>query len=145
MWKKGKKPLLSNNAIMCINIGAACLLFFGCCFFFFSNLNLFWQDITSWWAPFPIFYFAGVILVCFYICSLVSKLESKQFSHADRYDLPYRIVFTVTLLLLIARCSINYLVSDTRDTIIIVLVPAILSGLITWFTPKIKDNNNPDF
>jgi len=146
----GKKPD-RNKVIVIINISAACLLFFCCCFFFFQNIGMFWSDLTSYLFFFPVLYFAGVVLVCLYIAVLVGKLESRQLAHADRWDFWYRIVFTVTLIILILRSflgdfkSAGSLLNYHNAASIVIIVLAFVSGLVTWLTPKIKDNNNNEF
>jgi len=138
---------------------------------------MFKKDITSYMAFFPVLFFAGIIFVCFYIVMLVSNVEAKTIQRADRYDLIYKIVFTLTLILLITRSFIgdfmctggslcdpaiaelakgmstkeivangwDYCHSTKLNVPIVIIVTVILSGLVTWFTPKIKDNNNQEF
>ena len=147
-----KKPLplkffTRNNNIIFINITAACVLLFCCCFFFFRNIAMFKHDITSYMAFSPILLFAGIIFICVYITILVTKLESQNILHADRLDLPYKIIFSLTLILLIVRSFLgDFMGAGTMLNVpVAIIVLAIISGLATWATPKIKDNNNPDF
>jgi len=136
------KRLFSNKMIIIIKIASACLLFFCCCFFFFQNLSMFLDDITSYMAFFPIIFFAGVILVCVYISLLVGTLESKNVHLSDRYDIAYRIVFTITLLALTLR---SFFTKPMLNVPIFIIALAIFSGIITWATPKIRDNDSTDF
>ena len=122
-------------------------MFFCCCFFFIQNRKMFWHDITSYMAFFPVLFFAGILLVLTYISILVGKLDSKQISHADRYDIPYRIVFTCVLLMLVLRSFFGDFDGEgtALNVPIAIIVLAIASGLATWLTPKIKDNDNGEF
>ena len=95
----------------------------------------------------PILLLAGIIFVCFYIVTLVTKLEDGDIHTADRFDLAYRLVFSFTLILLVVRSFLgDFMGGGTNLNIQYeVIIPAIISGLITWLTPKIRDNDNPDF
>jgi len=147
---KDKKPkedrckrLFSNKMIIIVKISAACLLFFCCCFFFFQNLSTFLDDITSYMAFFPIIFFTGVILICIYIAVLVGTLDNKNAHLGDRYDLSYRIVFTITLLALTLRSF--FAKPMLLNVPIPIIALAIFSGIITWALPKIRDNDSADF
>ena len=109
---------------------------------------MFYRDITSYMAAVPIVFALGIAFVCFYITSLVFSLESRMIWLADRYDLLYKIIFSVTLIILVVRSFLGDFASE-QGTALNVPVPiialALLSGLITWFTPKIKDNDNNEF
>ena len=91
---------------------------------------------------FPIVFFAGIILICLYIANLVGHIESKELYKADRYDLWYRIVFTITLLSLVIR---SFFAPPYLNVPIPIVCLAVASGLITWLTPKIVDNDNNEF
>ena len=95
----------------------------------------------------PILFFAGLLFVCYYIVTLVSKLEAGDIPQADRLDLPYRIIFSITLIVLVVRSFLgDFMGEGTRLNVpISIIILAIISGLVTWLTPKIKDNDNPDF
>ena len=136
-----------NKTIIIINIVAAFVLFFCCFFFFFQNMKMFLSDLKSYMAFFPILFFLGILMIFFYISLLVGKLENKKLSHADRFDIPYRIVFTCTLLMLVLRSFLGDFNGEGTilNVPIIIIVLAIASGLVTWMTPKIKDNDNNDF
>ena len=136
------KRRLSNTAIIIVKIGAACLLFFCCCFFFFQNLRMFWDDLTSYLFFFPVIYFAGVILICLYIAILVGTFENKTTFLSDRYDLAYRILFTVTLLALTLR---SFFTKPMLNVPVFIIALAIVSGIVTWIVPKIRDNDSKDF
>ena len=164
-----------NTNIVFFNILSACVLLFCFSFFFFLNLGMFLRDLTSYMFFFPIAMFLGIGFVCFYIVMLIVKLEAKSIGHADRYDLPYRIIYSLTFILITVRswlgdfmwpyncleychksskvCEELGLACDIHvchcPVLLMVPVPiiilAMLSGLMTWFTPKIKYNDNPDF
>ena len=142
---------------------AACILFFCGSFFFFSNPWMFWRDLTSYMFFFPIIFFAGMILVCLYMSVLMGSMDKTSIIHSDRYDYAYKIVFTITFLLLLIRlilgdfanlctsecldpCEIHYRggISLSVEMIVIIIL-AMASGLATWLTPKIKDNDTTDF
>lgn len=123
----------------------------------------------------PIILFLGVAFVCFYIVHLVFKLETKSHYRADRLDIPYKIIFSVTLIMLIVRSflgdfmhvdpehcgkwlldgvyyldempgSKQYFCHSTNLNVPYpIVIVAIISGFVTWFTPKIRDNDNPEF
>ena len=147
MGKNKSRRFFTNKRIVFMNITAACVLFFCCCFFFFQNTKLFLSDIKSYMAFSPILFFAGVIFICVYISILVGKLETRNTAHADRLDLAYRIIFTITLLVLIIRSFLgDFQGEGTKLNVpIFIIVLAIASGLATWLTPKIKDNDSTDF
>ena len=126
----------------------------------------------------PIILFLGMLFICYYITMLVFYLfESRTVWLADRFDLPYKIVFAVTMLMLTIRsflgdfmcteywcadnpcdnpnnCSIHrYDFFDTAmachntmlNVPVAIIVFAIISGIVTWCIPKIKDNDNNEF
>ena len=95
----------------------------------------------------PILFFAGIVFVCFYITMLVFNLEAKTVQKADRYDLAYKVVFSLTLMLLVVRSFLGDFMGEgtNLNVPIPIIVIAIVSGIVTWATPKIKDNNNPEF
>jgi hypothetical protein len=145
---KPRKRIISNKAIIFIKIAAAALLFFCCSFFFFQNKEMFWNDFKSWRAFFPVFYVLGLILICMYLTLLVSTIESKEHFLGDRYDLAYRVVFTVTLLLIIIRIFFAETIFYTpigANLPVMIIVLGVISGAVTWLIPKIKDNDNQDF
>ena len=143
--------IFDNKTIIIIKIAAACVLFFCCCFFFFSHLGMFWRDLTSYWFFFPVLFFAGIIFVCVYISILVGSFEEKSIMHSDRYDIAYRIVFTVTFFILTIRSFLGDFANPSEDfgsnlnVPIAIIALAMLSGIVTWLTPKIKDNDSNDF
>jgi len=162
--KKFRGFFTRNNVIVLLNLLTACALLFCVFFFFFSNLRMFLKDITSYMAFSPVILLLGILFVCFYIMALVFYLfEAKTVWLADRFDLAYKIVFSVTLVMLIVRlfmgdfmCVDGYYCGVYGDPchsprtgieheLIPIVVIAILSGLVNWFIPKIKDNDNTEF
>jgi len=150
------KSFFTRNAIIVmLNILAGCILLFCCTFYFFQSMRLFYKDITSWMFFAPLVLGFGTAFVCFYIIYLVSHLEADTMHNADRFDLAYRIVFTITVIMLFVRSFLgdftvprgheDELVGMVLQATIPLNVAGIISGLITWFTPKIKDNDNKDF
>ena len=108
---------------------------------------MFRHDITSYMAFCPILFFAGIIFVCFCITTLVTELENGKLSHADRLDLPYKIIFSLTLIILVVRSFLGDFMGEGTmlNVPVAIIVIAIISGLVTWCTPKLIDNDNPDF
>jgi len=155
------KVFTRNTNIIFMNIMAACVLLFCCCFFLFQNLGMFYRDLISYMIVFPIVLLLGISFVCFYIIALVVRLEIKAIVHADKYDLLYKIIFSMTFIALVFRswlgdfmwdgiCSclpdaLCYCAPPQLSVAISMTILAMLSGLMTWFTPKIKDNDNTDF
>jgi|GEM_PF-1115189 len=168
--KKKALFMTRNTKIVITHIAAACTLLFCCCFFFFQNTGMFKSDITSYMAWSPIIFFAGLIFICFYIIMLVFNLEARTTHNADKYDLAYKIIFGITLAVLIVRsflgdfmCTESWCGTKGEDgeiltchavtlwygtslyVTITVTVVAVISGIVTWLTPKIKDNDNNEF
>ena len=148
----GKAFFNRNNNIVLANIVSACLLLFCCCFFFFLDPKLFLNDITSYMIFSPIILALGVGFICFYIFKLTFNLDSNTSFVADRYDIWYKIIFTITLLTIMIRSFFgDFMCTDPSCHCIQLNVPVpiivfgIISGIITWCTPKIKDNNNTEF
>ena len=148
-----------NETIILAHIFAAGILLFCVSFFFFANLQMFLSDITSYMAFAPIILILGVLFVCFYIVALSFYLyEAKTVWLADRYDLAYKIIFSITLVLFIVRSFLGDfmtpVVTDedgntTGGTMLNVpvslVVACVLSGIMTWCLPKIRDNDNTEF
>ena len=93
-------------------------------------------------------------------------MEEKSSYLADRYALMYKVVFSITLVMLIARSFLGDFMHVCPDSILYpeefrrhaetctatdlnvqpgMVIIAILSGIITWCTPKIRDNDNDEF
>ena len=123
---------------------------------------MFLKDITSYMAFAPILLLLGTLFICFYIMMLVFYLfEAKTAWLADRFDLAYKIVFSLTLILLIVRSFLgDFMCADgdycgmygppchnpqTLSVPVPIIIAAILSGLVNWLIPKIKDNDNTEF
>ena len=108
---------------------------------------MFLNDITSYMAFAPILFFAGVGFVCFYITVLVFNLESRSAWAADRFDLAYKVVFSLTLILFIMRSFFGDFAGEgTRLNVRWeLIIPAIVCGLANWLIPKIRDNDNTEF
>ena len=138
---RAKSRRLSSRTIVVLKIAAGSLLFFGCCLFFFSYRGMFWDDIKGG-NPFPVVFFSGLILVCAYIINLVGHMDSEELYLADRFDLVYKIVFTITILSMALRAILSEPYLNVPVTIMVV---CIFSGILTLVTPKIVDNNNDEF
>jgi hypothetical protein len=119
----------------------------------------------------PLILLFGTGFVCFYIIRLFFYFCDKQPYLATRWELIYKIIFTATFIMLIVRafcgdfmclhetgtlCDPNIDPSDytedmdtchhsTLNVPVGMVIAAIISGIITWFTPKIRDNDNLEF
>lgn len=155
-----KKFFTRNNVIVMLNITAACMLLFCLCFFFFSNPKMFLKDIKSYMAFSPVLLVVGTGFVCYYIMHLVFHLDAGTSHRADSLTLVYKIVFTVTFILLVGRSFLGDFMPETviidgvmRSEItnpnlnvpIPMIIMALISGLITWLTPSVRDNDNTEF
>ena len=145
------KRYLSNARIIILKISAACVLFFCCSYFFFQHYDMFWRDLNSYMWFMPVIYFAGLIGVCAYIFLLVGTLESNRLERGDRFDIPYRIIFSITFLALVIRSFLGDFMNPDTDISTNLNVPVpiicltIASGLLTVCLPKIRDNDTSDF
>jgi len=106
----------------------------------------------------PLLLAIGIAFICFYIVTLVTHIDTNV-RQADKYDLPYKIVFSLTLILLVVRSFLGDFLGYRFDTeletygtmlnippeTIGIVVTAFISGIITWFNPKIRDNDNTEF
>jgi len=119
---------------------------------------MFLSDLTSYMAFFTVPFLLTLAFDMFYIIMLVVNLESTHIHRADRFDLAYKIVFSITLGMFIIRSFLGDFAGQwvmdadgdiTRGTMLNVPIPiivlSIMSGVITWCTPKIKDNDNAEF
>ena len=131
MARKHVLGFIPNSWRVILRIIMACVLLFVTSFFFFRNMSVFWDDLASF-NPLPIFFFAGIAAVCVYISFLVSRSEDKQFHRADKFDLPYRVLFTVLLLYVCIRDFLIYPYDITPWLIII----ACVAGVVNWLIPK---------
>jgi hypothetical protein len=144
-----------NRAIVYANMATATILMFCCCYFFFSHVGMFWRDLKSYMFFSPLIMFCGVAFTCFYMFELSTHIGDKTAHFADRFDLPYKIIFSVTLITLLVRSFIGdfMFVPEHADdpTPRLLSVPleialfAIFAAIATWCIPKIKDNNNKEF
>ena len=138
---KRRKRLLSNKWILVLKIVSACALLFVSAFFFFEHLEEFWSDISSF-NPAPLFFFAGVIFVCYYIGYLVSRIEDKNFHRSERYDKIYKMIFSFTLAYIAIRAIFiePFVCVPTYS-----LSAAVVIGVVNWFIPSIVMNDADDF
>jgi hypothetical protein len=139
-----------NTVVIIINIIASNMLLFSSCAFLFQNLKLFEHDFKTYMAFCPILLFLGIVFVCFYIIVLVTNIDS-NIRKTDKWDFPYKIVFSITLLILVVRSFLGdfmggegIMLNIPPQTINIVII-ALVSGVITWCNPKIRDNVNKEF
>ena len=143
----GKKRI-SNRVILYIKLIAAFVLFFCCVFFMVHNWTMFLHDMSSWMFFFPVLYILGTLCVSVYISFQIWHIDSKEnAAGSDRFDLPYRIIFTITFLLLLVRSFLGDFMGDGTmlNVPYIIIIPAVISGIMTWACPKIHYNNSNDF
>jgi hypothetical protein len=105
-------------------------------------MKMFFDDFGGKLFFSPIILIFGTAFVCFYIISLVFHLDGTLIHMAERFDLIYKIIFSITFLMLVVRAI---LASPILNAPLEIVIPAIISGLLTWVTPKIRDNNNTEF
>lgn len=148
-----RKFRISNKAIVLMKLLSGLGLFFSCCLFFFMNFSVFRHDLgfnenaplgsaANPWANiiFPIAFFLGLCFIVYYITNMVVRFETKELWKADRLFFVYQVVFNTILIITIWRW---FFINITNA-----LVPSVImlvSGFINLITPKIVDNNNPDF
>ena len=146
---KKQQRFLSNKEIVCIKIGTACMLFLASSMFFFGNFNnvdpylraAFRGNLAN---PLLLIFYIGNILVAAYVILVMIKLWDKDFAHADKFDLTYRITYSVTLISMAAYSFFTYPYM-MRQLGLGIMVLGLLSGIIMWATPKILDNDNEVF
>ena len=125
------------------------MLFLASSMFFFLNFNSgntlvrrYFREHLASFHPLLIIFFLGNILVAAYVILLMIKLSSNDSERVDRLDLPYRIVFSITL---IAMGFYSFFTYPYVAVPLGVMTLGILSGFIMWATPKIIDNDNEVF
>ncbi|MCL2755591.1 MAG: hypothetical protein FWE45_00885 [Firmicutes bacterium] len=104
-------------------------------------VHFLWQDITSF-NPLPIFFFAGILAICAYISFLVYRVNSKTFYSADRFDLWYKMLFS---LILIYICIRSLFIVPYLNVPLELVIIAVASGLFNWLIPPIICNNSEEF
>jgi hypothetical protein len=84
--------------------------------------------------------------------ALCLSIESKTQHIVDRFDIWYRLIFSVTLLTIILRSFFGDFMAEATETYAPQLLNidpisciAFLSGIITWSLPRIRDNDNSEF
>lgn len=137
----GKKQVLPNGGVLALKVTCALLMMLACIWFFTTHIQLFWDDLRAF-NPFPIVFFVGIILIWIYLGFLIGRADDKKFYLADRFDIWYRIIFSTVLIAIGVRSFFAYPYLNVPISIIII---CIISGLVTWLTPRIVDNNNSEF
>ena len=89
---------------------------------------------------FPMVFFLGLCFIVYYITNMVIRFETKELWKADRLFFVYQVVFNTILIITIWRW---FFISITNALLPSVIM--LISGFINIITPKIVDNNNPDF
>ncbi|MCL2570305.1 MAG: hypothetical protein FWE16_03810 [Firmicutes bacterium] len=140
--KEQKPPLFSNKVIVIIKILTACILWFAASLFFFMHARVFLDDFLSPLFFMPIFFFGGLILVLIYIGFLVGRIEDKRLFLADKYDIPYKIMFSALLIFMNIR---SLFIEPYLNIPITIIVLSLVSGAATWLTPRLVENNNEEF
>ena len=145
----GKKPnrLLSNKEIVYIKLATACMLFLAGSMFFFGNFNHGVEEArdafrANLFHPMLLLFYLGNALVALYVILVMIKLWDKEFASVDRFDLAYRIIFSITL---IAMGLHDFFTYPYMMLPLGVMMLGILSGVLMWATPKLVDNDNEVF
>lgn len=132
-----------------MKIATACMLFLASSMFFFGNFNNRNADIRdpfrealSSFNPLLLIFILGNVLVATYVILITIKLWDKDFVHADKFDLPFRIIFSITLIVMGVRSFFTYPYISVPLGVILL---GIFSGILMWATPKIVDNDNEVF
>ena len=125
------------------------MLFLASSMFFFANFNNAVPEFRAAFRdnlfnPLLVTFYIGNILVGLYVILVMIKLWDEDFAHADKFDLAYRITFSITLFAMAAHATFTkpYLM---RQMGLGVITLGILSGILMWATPKILDNDNDVF
>ena len=111
-------------------------------FFVFQHLDMFWGDLTSFYAPFAILFFIGILFVCFYIFYTISRIEDKNYISSERFDLIYKIVFSCVMLFVALRAIFT---GSTDAFPIGPMIAAVVVGVLNWFIPAITTNSDNEF
>ena len=137
-----RRGTLTNKTIVIIKIVSACVMWFVSSLFFFANINILLDDITqlSWLSPLPILFFLALLAVLAYIGFLAGRIEDKRLFLADKFDVWYKIIFSLVLIYINIRSVIVNL-----EVPALILVLSVASGLVTWFTPRLQMHDNQEF
>jgi hypothetical protein len=119
----------------------ACAMLFTSSLFFFQNVNEFWYDLLDI-NPFPVIFFAGIIFVCIYIGFLVSRIEDNALHRADKFDLAYKIIFSLLMIYISIR---SFFIEPYLEVDAIMISILIFCGVVNWCTPRLVDNDNEEF
>ena len=126
---------------MSLKILSACGLLFISAFFFFQHMGLLWDDITVGNIT-PIFFVAGVVCVCLYIGFIVSRFEDGKFHRAERWDLIYKIIFSLTMVYIAIRAIF---IEPFVGVPVGALSAAVVIGILNWFIPAISIQDDTEF
>jgi len=115
--------------------------------FFFGNFNSANEEVQFAFRenlanPWLIIFFIGNGLVALYVIAVMVKLWDEDFVSVDKFDLAYRIIFSITL---IAMGVYSFFTYPYIQMPLGVMTLGILSGVLMWATPKIIDNDNDVF
>lgn len=140
--KKNRRFLkLSNKWIVILKILSACALLFISGVFFFQNINVFGNDFRSWNLA-PIIFFLGIGFCCFYIGFLINRMEARELHRAERWDLAYKIIYSIVLLYIGLR---DFFVEPYLDVSVWLIITTISIGLLNWVIPPLRFHDDTDF
>lgn len=137
----GKKRNFSNHIIVFIKVACALLLLFATLFFLFDNAYDLGNDFRNW-NPFPLILLGGLSFVIGYIAFLISRLWDNTVFRADRLDILYKIIFSIVL---ISICIRSLFIEPYLNVPVHLIILSVVSGIATWVTPRIVDNNSEEF
>ena len=120
--------------ILILKVLSACALLFVSVFFVLQHWDEFQADITGF-NPAPIFFFAAILFVCFYIGYIVSRIEDEQFHRSERFDLIYKVIFSFNVVYIAIRAIF---IEPFVGVPVASLSAALAIGIINWFIPAIR-------
>ena len=144
--KEKKQFRISNKWIVILKIATACAMWLVASLFFFQSFEVFWvEDVNSTDVP-PAEYFypwpnldvfivplLAILFVLAYVIFLINRIVDNKIHQADRFDLVYKIVFTLFLLYIAIRSPFLPPSDDAVPVHIVVL--AVATGIFNWLIP----------
>ena len=144
--RRQRKPWLSNKWILVLKVASACVLLFIVSFFIFQNLHTFWDDLSGvngWYLSLAIVVLLlALTAVCAYIVFLLIKIDDGKLYRADRFDIPFKILYSYLVLFVGAR---SFFIAPYLNVPIAIIVIGLVFGLFNWFVPRLYYHDSDDF
>ena len=144
--KKQHKPFLSNKWILILKVATACVLLFIVAFFFFQNIHTFWDDLSgknNWYVSLiAVFFLLALKGVCAYIVFLLIRVDDGRTYRADRFDIPYRIVYSFLILYIGIR---SFFIAPLLNVPIPIIVIGLVFGVFNWIIPRLYYHDSEEF